>query len=432
VVGAVLRGYFLSGGIDLTGDAGGRYLPAALEITAASGRARPVLAAEDIEYNPLYPHFLAAMNAVDSTLAAAVAVQVLLELGVAGLAFLTARELGDGRSARWALLLAWLCPFLASFTPRLLTEVAATFLAAWVLYLCSLGRSSLLAGAVVGLAAGLGVLLRADLAVAMLLVPLAGMMARWQAGFRRPADVASALLVPAVVAAAPLCAVGYRNYRLVGEFRPLGPASSQMRTSYARWLDTWLDDPKYIHAAYWHVLNPGIEHPFIGSRLAPRDAAAAEAALVEARRMGTTAEGAYCGPPMTCFIRAFDGAPAAAFRELRARAVNDRPVMTLLVIPVKRALVTWLRLPSYFSQQWLKLSSYLFWLTLLAATLMGIGYAVQRRLWLLLPAAGLLLGRSVLPMLTAVGAEPRYMLEALPACYVFAGLACSVAAARFR
>lgn len=427
-----IRGYFVAGGANLVGDAGGRYLPAALRILEGTAQ-ESVSSPEDIEHNPLYPYILAAgIRTFGGHLEAIIGLNVLLELATLLLIALTAKEVLGSSIGVWvSISIGLLCPFLPSFVPRPMTEIPATFLATLVLYLLSRQGGSLTRSLIIGALAGLGLLLRADLLPAMMLMMLAAWVSRRLVGSREPRAMLRLLVVPALVTWLPLAPVTLMNYFRLGEFRPLGPASSYLSNSYVRWLSTWLDDPRFIAPAYWHVLRPQVDHPFVGSDLRPAEAAEAERALQEARRVGVQSDGRACEPGEPCFLRAIGGSTSPAFELLRSRAIDDRPFDTIILTPMRRAIMTWFRLPnsfsaiwmpSYFSTRELRIVCDLLWFSFLGTSVAGIYLALTRRRWILLPALGLLLGRTAFPVLTAVGAEPRFIVEALPACFLFSAL----------
>jgi hypothetical protein len=89
-----------------------------------------------------------------------------------------------------------------------------------------------------------------------------------------------------------------RNYVEFGAVRPLGRVVEQTGEPYVAWLNTWVDDPRYVHTHWWH-----------------RN----------------------------------ENAPQIDFAAAAVRARTERPLQTLLVVPTKRLMMTWIRLPSYIN-----------------------------------------------------------------------------------
>jgi hypothetical protein len=96
---------------------------------------------------------------------------------------------------------------------------------------------------------------------------------------------------------------------------------------------------------------------------------------------------------------------------------------TSLFVPAARMVRMWNYLPM-FGSHWLyaKIYAALFWVSFSIALAVG----TLRRVWgndgffLLIACVG---GRLVLPLITVLGVEPRYVIVALPSCFVLATLA---------
>jgi hypothetical protein len=175
---------------------------------------------------PSYPFFLAGLLGLSGgSHAAAVTVQVLLDLATGFLLFFLARRLWPSRP-RLPLLVFGLwatCPAVGSLAGRLVAEVLATFLITGGILLLALGAAARRWRGLVLCAAGgaglmLGVLARPQLVPVILLVPLLIAAFRPPASGRRHSSATPALLVAAVlgvlVVEGPWVA---RNLRAVGE-----------------------------------------------------------------------------------------------------------------------------------------------------------------------------------------------------------------------
>jgi hypothetical protein len=195
-----------------------------------------------------------------------------------------------------------------------------------------------------------------------------------------------------------------RCHRELGSAWPLGRAAVQAGSAYARWLSTWVDDP-VLQPFWWRALDPATPGRFPEEKLPDGQARArAEAALAQARRAGY-----------------FTPASEEAFRELSRQAVRERPLRALVLVPLKRTTLAWLRLPGYISDRREKVLVYGYWIALLAAGGLGLLRALRHRS-AAMTAAALVLGRSLLPLTSGIAVEPRYVVEALPALFVLAAL----------
>lgn len=345
---------------DLSGDAGSRYLPLATNLAHNHGFSLSTSSPYQVDdFNvPVYPLFVALVFiGTNDSIRAVVIAQLLVELLTVFILYLIARELGFSVNQQVAAVcLALLCPFLPLFAGKLLTEVLATFLLSLFLLCLLRGR-----WAFAGLCGALALLTRPDLIIAVFGVFLV-------------ITIRSRRFKGAMVALAfaflPLSLWSLHNYLASGSFSPLGRVTEQTKSPYAQWLSTWLDDPKQVHAAWWQ-------------------------------------------PP-------FDTPPDDELRERTREAWQQYPIRTAVYIPAKRTVMTWLRLPTYVQGHALKTLGYLFWIALSMAAVAGTAVLARRREWVLLLLLSLVAGRLILPFVSALGAEPRYVIECLPACFILA------------
>jgi hypothetical protein len=168
-----------------------------------------------------------------------------------------------------------------------------------------------------------------------------------------------------------------------------------------------MDDPKYLPEFWWSALDPKSRTDFPTGKIDESERLSAETALREAKQNGS-----------------FDGVPERVFAELAQKAGQAHPFKTFIAVPVRRSFLAWLRMPSYLNIRWQKIGAYAFWIAFLVLTVVGLASAPRapRLLMLLLPQ---LLGRAVLPFLSSLAIEPRYVLEALPVCFIFAAIGIS-------
>ena len=90
-----------------------------------------------------------------------------------------------------------------------------------------------------------------------------------------------------------------------------------------------------------------------------------------------------------------------------------------MLVPLRRVASTWYNVAAAYSRSpWLRAA----WLAFLVTALAGAAWASKRRADLALLFGAVVVGRSVLPFAIGIGVEPRYVAEALPACFLFASL----------
>lgn len=402
----VMRISAIASDVVMTNDSLERYEPIANNLVAGRGFSKalePPYVADGFE-QPAYPYFVATIYWLTAgSRKAVVIVQVLLELATVFLVFQIGRLLGLSRRAQiLAPALAALSPFLPLFSRNILTEVLATFFITLTCYLALLGmkKKSLAVWMSAAVAGGLSLLTRPDLIVAVLLLPLAvallGQGWNWQQKVYR-------IALFALIVFAVLTPWTIRNYLTFQTFSPLGQAAKQTKQEYARWLNTWLDDPRYIETYWWHAIDKNYSAEFNVPHLSEEESKRAAIALAMAKEQGH-----------------FDGQPAQEFAALVEQAQQQRPFQIYVAVPLQRTAKTLFFLPAYIKSRGLKAAAYLFWSALLLGAALGMFDALRKKKLLVLTLCALLFGRLILPMVSALAVEPRYMLETLPALFILA------------
>jgi 4-amino-4-deoxy-L-arabinose transferase-like glycosyltransferase len=206
---------------------------------------------------PGYPAFLAAIFAIFGMehYRAALVVQMSVDIGSCVLIADLARRLISPRAARFAFLLAALCPFLANYAANALTETLEVFFTVLALDLTvaglnTLNDSSTKPWVVCGLAIGAAVLLRPDggllLAAIMAYLLVLFVKHKPRAGASAPRLLRAGLIL-VVVSLATLVPWTVRNLRVFHEFQPLAPRYANEENSFVpvgfeRWVKTWIVD----------------------------------------------------------------------------------------------------------------------------------------------------------------------------------------------
>lgn len=434
------------------GDSARRYLPLATNILAGNGFTTDVAP----PYHPSgfdqpgYPLFLASLfGLTQHSLRAVVLAQLLMELGIVLLMCLIVRALKLGpRTEMAACVFGLVCPFLPVWSGLVMTEVAATFGATLTCYallqsVVARRRDRFMWWSIAGLAGGAALLTRADMVVSLGLMVVAAAVlgctmrpkrrrfltrrrpfrSQWLVWARRTAICRRGLTAYACITVFMLLPWAARNYSTLGLWRPLGQVADQQSNGYVLWLGTWVDNTTYQESYWWRALNSNGPTAFPEDKLPDAgERAAAMAALDLARRR-----------------HRFAGEPSRRFFELANQARWNRP-WSCCTAPVKRLVSSWwmmaqftpvcvldgmgCRLGGEHSERERTVLYYLnrIWRCILLLGIAGLGYALWRRPRGFAILGALLLGRSLLPIVSGIGTEPRYLLEALPICFVFAGL----------
>jgi hypothetical protein len=356
---------------------------------------------------PAYPYFLAFIYSLPGGgRRLVVFVQLLFELLTVFLVLRITQALNCSKEVQLGTIIIGLaCPFILRFSGAILTEVLATFAVTLTSYLLIRAFSSTLAAwwGLAGLAVGGCLLIRSDTVIVAFLVTFTALFLYWRkVSFKA---LATSTLFVALGVTLALTPWMIRNYRSFHELRPLGGTANQVSLAYVSWLSTWVDDPKYLDLFWWDALDPASPHELPVGKMPNDERQQAEVALALAK-----AQGSYAGQP------------EQVFSALAVRARHERPLKTMIIVPARRMAMTWVRVPATIKNSTLKLAAYLFWIIFLGAVIVGLLTAP----WLRNSALAILmmqvLGRAGLPLVSSLASEPRYLIEALPACFVFAAI----------
>lgn len=407
--GVALRLYIAALPPIVTPDSTGRYERLARSIVAGRGLAtlEPGPLAQTRFNQPGYPVFLAAVYAAaGESRRAVVLAQFVIEALIVAMILILARRARLQPLAEAAVACAaLLCPVLPTIARAIWSETLAT--AALVAALCAwraaAERNSLAPWILAGAASGLCLLIRPDLAPALALMALAVFIIAGRALSPRRAAAA------ALVLAATLAPWVARNYFERGKVQPLGVYMNLMRHPYVRWLDTWVDDASQLAPYAWQARSAELPISYPPDKVIdPVERARAEAGLAEWRRTGSL--NAHSVPPVV-------------FDELAEKARRERPFRTFVLVPARRLASTWVNVAGYAQNPALRI----LWIAVLMAAAAGAWWGLKNRFELSLLLLATVLGRSVLPLISALGVEPRLMVEALPAIFIFLGFLCEAA-----
>lgn len=387
----------------INGDAGGRYYPLAVNLAAGNGfslQMQPPFEPDDFN-QPAYPFFVALIYRLTGGSNTAVSViQCLLEILII---IITLRLAYSLKLAKNTIVLtaffAVISPFLAIFSNRLLTEIPATFALLLLCYLLIVGveNKSLKIWIFAGIIGGLCLLIRPDALISVFLMFVAACCAILVSRFKSQA-VPRILLFIAVVSLT-MIPWTLRNYKLTGEILPLGRVNEQTNLSYVKWLNTWLVEPLDMPSFWWGRMELKIPLNSAENAFPAEEKNRAENSLKIAQ-----------------YQNSFEGASSDEFARLAEDAHTRRPLTSYFIVPSERAVMTLARLPNYVEDESNQTLAYSLWLPLVAISLMGILVMSARKIFLI-PAA-LFVGRMFLPFYTAIGAEPRFLIETLPILYI--------------
>ncbi|HEY1266710.1 MAG TPA: glycosyltransferase family 39 protein [Candidatus Binatia bacterium] len=399
--GLALRLYMVAQPPIITPDSTDRYEPQARQILAGRSIVRFAASTGAIRVNqPGYPYFLAAVYSVAGESRRAVVIaQALLEALTVIIFLILARRADLAPLSRAVVAaIVLLCPVLPLLARAIWSETLATAaLALTVLAALAAVRNGratawILAGA--GLA--LCWLIRPDFLPTIISLSAAMLMICGRAlPFGRAA-------LAAVAFAATLTPWLAQNYIQLGKIAPLNAYGDILEHPYVRWLDTWVDDVSQLAPYWWYPRDPASPSTFPSDKVIdPEERALAEAALAQAR----ATESLKIEP----VNKTFDA--------LGAKARRERPFRTFVVVPLRRVASTWLNLAGYAKSSAVRTA----WILLLLAALAGACWGLRHRFDITLLLLAIVIGRSAPPAAFAIAVEPRLVVEALPAVFIFAG-----------
>ncbi len=222
---------------------------------------------------PGYPAFLAACFLLFGSehYNAVLLVQIVIDVAGCFVIADLARRTVSARAARFAFLLAALCPFTANYTVAPLAETLSIFFTAIALD-CAVGALQALdegrtvwsAWVGCGIAVSAGILLRPDGGILLVALGLFLLWRMWQ----RPAERTRLFWAGALVLAislAPLVPWTVRNWRDFHRFEPLAPRYASdpdefVPSGFDKWVRTWAVDYASTEEVYWQI--PGDEFDF--------------------------------------------------------------------------------------------------------------------------------------------------------------------------
>jgi Dolichyl-phosphate-mannose-protein mannosyltransferase len=381
---------------------------------------------------PGYPAFLAAVFAIFGMehYRVVLVLQMFVDIGTCFLIADLARRLVSPRAARFAFLLAALCPFLANYVANALTETWELFFTVLALDLAIVGletlhHSSLRPWVECGLAVGAAILLRPDgalllFAIEAYLFALLVWRRKTRTGVSAPHVFRSGLIL-GMVSLATLIPWTVRNLRTFHEFQPLAPRYANQENAFVplgfnRWMRTWIVDYTSVEDIYWAVPGSTVEAEKLPSRAfdSPRQREQTIQLLADYNDLR------HVTPDLD-----------ARFAALAAERVHRSRLRYYVGLPLMRIADMWLRprtetLPADTrwwefddDPQWLALTVSLGIVNLLylGAALAGL---VRGRFG---PHLGLLLSFVILRSAflgTLENPEPRYTLECYPAVILLA------------
>ena len=228
---------------------------------------------------PGYPAFLAACFVLfgrehyHAVLLAQIVIDVATCFFVADLARRTVSE----RAARYAFLLAALCPFTANYTVAPLAETLSIFFVAVALDASVAGLNGIeqdhpawSAWIWCGVAVACGILLRPDGGLLLIALGLYLLWRMWRAPLQRLRLFWAGVLVLAI-SIAPLVPWTIRNWRDFHRFQPLVPQSATdpdefFPDGFDKWVRTWAVDYVSTEDVYWQVSGDKVDLSTLPSR----------------------------------------------------------------------------------------------------------------------------------------------------------------------
>ena len=228
---------------------------------------------------PGYPAFLAACFVLfgrehyHAVLLVQIAVDLVTCFFIADLARRTVSE----RAARWAFLLAALCPFTANYTVAPLAETLSIFFVAAALDAAAAGllaseegRKSWAGWIGCGVAIAAGILLRPDGGILLIALGLFLVWRMWRHPQQRVRLFWAGALVLAI-SVAPLVPWTLRNWRDFHRFQPLVPQSASdpdefVPDGFDKWVRTWSADYVSTEEVYWQVPGDQVDLTLLPSR----------------------------------------------------------------------------------------------------------------------------------------------------------------------
>lgn len=395
------------------GDGFWRYDPLARNLLAGHGFSTSVTPpyAPDIFDVPGYPLFVAAIYAISHASSHALAIaQFFVEFLILGLVYRALQLTGLSTRGAWtAVLLGWLLPNIATWCRETYADVLASLVVTVLLFLLIRTWTRPIPrparwGLLVGASAGVCALVRVDTYPIIAFAGIA-LAATPALAIRRRLALLGAYALGLLVLVLPWVV---RDYRLTGQPHPPGwQQYTQAGDPYLRWCNTWVDDPDFVLPYMLHRGAADAVRTFPADRI-PNSAERLAAEAAYARWIAAGSE----------------GEPKAEFQKLAEEAERRLTLPTQLRMRFRRAAMVWIKLPSMADLPGGaigKAGKYAAWLLLLFGAAAALVFGVARRQWWLILPLGVIAGRMLIPLASALGTEIRYQYPALPALYILAG-----------
>jgi 4-amino-4-deoxy-L-arabinose transferase-like glycosyltransferase len=370
---------------------------------------------------PGYPALLAVIFALFGTAnyRAVLYVQLLIDLGTCLLIARLVRKLSTPRAAQFALLLAALCPFTASYAAFPLTETLSIFcVALGFLALAELlERPCLLCTVLLIFSWSYAALLRPDGALlAVVLWTALLIYGRNQWGLQKAVRIA---IISGLLSVLPFVPWTIRNWRTFHVFQPLAPRYANDPGEFAspgfvRWIKSFTADFTSTSEIYWNGNSDRIDPANLPSR-----------AIDSAAQSEETQKLLQDYNETTTLTPALDD----RFAQLARERIHAHPVRYYLTLPLLRLADMWFRPrleTTSFHLRWWQYSQHP------AETRVAIVYGLLNLAYLLTAflgalrwprmagaMVGFILVRSLL-LATLEAPETRYTLECFPLLIVFA------------
>ena len=390
----------------------------------------PNLIAPSFSRLPGYPAFLAfvfALFGLDN-FKAAMALQILVDLGTCFVIADLARRCLCDRAAKAAFLLTALCPFLAQYTAAALTETLEIFFTALAMDFAVMGLDTLDSRQLqpwlkCGLSVAACILLRPDGGLLLLAIGayLGILLLRaWQGG-RSVVPILRAGLAVAICAFAPLAVWGARNWHTLHRIQFLAPRYANeidefVLMGFNRWVNTWIADYISTEEILWNIPGDVVDPNNLPSRAFDSPEQRQETSQLFSE-----------------YNQALNISPQldVRFAALADQRIRAHPVRYYVILPALKIADMWLRprtemLPP--DSRWYEFSDDRKWIVL------AVGLGILNLLYLVAAVAGLIRARPIawaglgisyivlrsLFLGTLNNPEARYTLECYPAVIWFA------------
>ncbi len=290
---------------------------------------------------PGYPAFLAACFVLFGRehYHAVLLTQVVVDVASCFFIADLARRTLSARAARFAFLLAAICPFTANYIAAPLAETLTIFFTAVALD-CAVtgfmaleaGRASRRAWVWCGIALAVGILMRPDGGILLAAIGFFFLWRMWQKPVERARLFWAGALV-LLIAIAPLAPWTLRNWRDFHRFEPLAPRYASdpdefVPSGFDKWVRTWMAEYASTEEIYWQIPGDSVDFTKLPSRAFDN---AEEYARTKAI-FNDYANTDFVGPELN-----------ARFTALANERIRRDPLRYYVRLPVMRIADMWLR-----------------------------------------------------------------------------------------